>query len=136
MVLEVVASNAKTLEVAANKWAKELKFKNADVNTRARVTTWVDADGTEKISMCQDVENEVVKQPKTLKDDKQKTLATMGKEEDFLISTRPIWGGNMADHILFSVPTRELLMSGNKQAINMTEKTPVPGHGGWVRQTV
>ena len=58
------------------------------------------------------------------------------KGEDSLVRTRPIGGGKIADHILFSVPTRELIMSGNKQAINMTEKTPAPGHGGWVRQKV
>ena len=73
-VLGVAASNAKKLEVADDKWAKEFKFKNSDANTRARVTTWVDADSTEKISMRQDVENDVFRQPKTLKEKKQKTV--------------------------------------------------------------
>ena len=57
--------------------------------------------------MLQDVDMDVSKQSETMDDEKQKTL---GKGED---------------HILLSVLTIELLMPGNKQTINISEKTPL-----------
>ena len=62
--------------------------------------------------MRQNVEIEVSKQHETLKDEKQKTL---GMGEDSQISTRPSGRDKVDNLILFSVPTRKLLMSGNKQ---------------------
>ena len=57
MVIEVVASDVKKLELVAR--ARKAKFKNYSVNTNSRVTTWVDADCDGNISMLQDVEMEV-----------------------------------------------------------------------------
>ena len=49
MVMEIVASDAKKLEVAAS--ARKAKFKNSSANTNTRVTTWVDAECDGNISM-------------------------------------------------------------------------------------
>ena len=68
--------------------------------------------------MLQEVDVEVGKQPETVDDVKKETL---GMGEDSQISTRPSGGDNVDDHILFSVPTRELLMSDNKQVITVGE---------------
>ena len=47
----------------------------------------------------------------------------MGKEKDFL--ARPIGGGKMADHILFSVPTRD-----NQAVFNTSPVKKVKPMGG------
>ena len=70
-----LGANEKMLEVATNRWVRKCNLTNfSNANTQARAMTVGEADSTEKQSMTWEYE----------------TLATMGKEEDFLAPTRPI----------------------------------------------